>query len=116
MDSSTLEKLVKRMYSKMLEYDDKAHDYVGYIISNDPKYEEERDLFRNYSDRATELEDTLVSMVIKPGYLKEEVKHDYQNNGWVQRKERYLPRFKIVNNDVKVKTPDEFWEEYKEVI
>ena len=127
-----MEKLVKHMYSEMLNADKKAFDIIGKVIS-DTASEEENKEFNDLSVKAITIENLLLDMIDKD--KKQEVVDKIMNSKdflnlhegciGVQRKavvnnsgfqgwnsKVYLYRF---NSDTMTDdTPEEFWNIYKE--
>lgn len=109
-----LEKLVKGMYSEMLKLDDKAFGLAWYrFYKPDTK---KAFLFNKYTAQAEIIEKTLVNRVKKKDWLRKEVHHNYiqKKDSWKETVTYFLPRF--YTGTAQIKTPDDFWNEYKEVI
>ena len=114
MNNNPLEKLVKGMYSKMLKLDDKAFKLAWYAVHKPNT--KKAFMFNTYSAQAAIIENTLIKQVKKKDWLKKEVNHNYvcKTDTWKETKTYWLPRFHA--GTAQVKTPDEFWNEYKDVI
>lgn len=129
-----MEKLVKHMYSEMLNADKKAFDIMGKVISGAASEEENKE-FNDLSVKAITIENLLLDMIDKD--KKQEVIEKIMNNKdslnsyegciGIQRKaivnddgfqgwdsQVYLYRFN--SNTMTDMTPEEFWDIYKEYL
>ena len=120
-----MEKLVKHMYSEMLNADIQAFDIMGKVISGAGSEHENKEfndeylntLFNNYKDKKQEVIDKIMNSK-DPLYLhegcigvqKKAIVNNTEFQGWDS--EVYLYRF---NSDTMTDmTPEEFWNIYKE--
>lgn len=127
-----MEKLVKHMYSEMLDADTQAFDIMGKVISGTTSEEENKE-FNNLSVKAITIENLLLDMIDKDkkqevvdkimnskdslnlhegciGVQKKAIVNNTEFQGWDS--EVYLYRF---NSDTMTDmTPEEFWNIYKE--
>lgn len=129
-----MEKLVKHMYSEMLNADTQAFDIMGKVISGAASEQENKE-FNDLSVKAITIENLLLDMIDKDkkqevvdkimnskdslnlhegciGVQKKAIVNDDGFQGWDSKV--YLYRF---NFDTKADmTPDEFWNVYKEYL
>lgn len=129
-----MEKLVKHMYSEMLDADTQAFDIMGKVISGTGSEQENKE-FNDLSVKAITIENLLLDMIDKNkkqevvdkimnskdslnlhegciGVQKKAIVNNDGFQGWDSKV--YLYRF---NSDTKVDmTPDEFWNVYKEFL
>ena len=128
-----MEKLVKHMYSEMLNADKKAFDIMGKVISGTSSEQENKE-FNDLSVKAITIENLLLDMIDKD--KKQEVVDKINSEGFLNLHEGCIGVDKraIVNNnefqgwDSKVylyrfncdtmtdMTPEEFWNIYKEYL
>ena len=128
-----MEKLVKHMYSEMLDADTQAFDIMGKVISGAASEEENKE-FNDLSVKAITIENLLLDMIDKD--KKQEVVDKINSEGFLNLHEGCIGVDKraIVNNnefqgwDSKVylyrfnsktmtdMTPEEFWNIYKEYL
>lgn len=128
-----MEKLVKHMYSEMLDADTQAFDIMGKVISGAASEEENKE-FNDLSVKAITIENLLLDMIDKD--KKQEVVEKINSEGFLNLHEGCIGVDKraIVNNnefqgwDSKVylyrfnsktmtdNTPEEFWNIYKEYL
>lgn len=126
-----MEKLIKHMYSEMLDADTQAFDIMGKVISGAGSEEENKE-FNDLSVKAITIENLLLDMIDKD--KKQEVVEKINSEGFLNLHEGCIGVDKraIVNNnefqgwDSKVylyrfnsktmtdMTPEEFWNIYKE--
>lgn len=129
-----MEKLVKHIYSEMLNADKKAFDIMGKVISSTGSEQENKE-YNDLSVKAITIENLLLDMIDKD--KKQEVVDKIMNNRdslnlhegciGIQRKaivnddgfqgwdsQIYLYRFN--SNTMKDMTPNEFWDIYKEYL
>ena len=127
-----MEKLVKHMYSEMLNADKKAFDIMGKVISGAAS-EEENKKFNDLSVKAITIENLLLDMIDKDkkqkvvdkimnskdflylhegciGIQRKAIVNDDGFQGWDSQ--IYLYRFN--SNTMTDMTPEEFWNIYKE--
>ena len=130
-----MEKLVKHMYSEMLNADKKAFDIMGVVICDNNASESTIKEYNDLSVKAITIENLLLDMIDKD--KKQEVVDKIMNNRdslnshegciGIQRKaivnddgfqgwdsQIYLYRFN--SNIMKDMTPNEFWNIYKEYL
>ena len=130
-----MEKLVKHMYSEMLNADKKAFDIMGVVICDNNASESTIKEYNDLSVKAITIENLLLDMIDKD--KKQEVVDKIMNNRdslnshegciGIQRKaivnddgfqgwdsQIYLYRFN--SNTMKDMTPNEFWNIYKEYL
>lgn len=129
-----MDKLVKHMYSEMLDADTQAFDIMGKVISGTGSEQENKE-FNDLSVKAITIENLLLDMIDKNkkqevvdkimnskdslnlhegciGVQKKAIVNNDGFQGWDSKV--YLYRF---NSDTKVDmTPDEFWNVYKEFL
>jgi hypothetical protein len=129
-----MEKLVKHMYSEILDADKKAFDIMGKVISGTASEQENKE-FNDLSVKAITIENLLLDMIDKDkkqevidkimnikdslnlhegciGVQKKAIVNDNGFQGWDSK--IYLYRF---NSNTKADmTPDEFWNVYKKYI
>lgn len=129
-----MEKLVKHMYSEMLDADTQAFDIMGKVISGAASEEENKE-FNDLSVKAITIENLLLDMIDKDkkqevvdkimnskdflnlhegcvGIQKKAIVNNYEFQGWDSQ--IYLYRF---NRDTMTDmTPEEFWNIYKEYL
>lgn len=129
-----MEKLVKHMYSEMLDADTQAFDIMGKVISGAASEQENKE-FNDLSVKAITIENLLLDMIDKDkkqevvdkimnskdslnlhegciGVQKKAIVNNDGFQGWDSKV--YLYRF---NSNTKVDmTPDEFWNVYKEFL
>ena len=128
-----MEKLVKHMYSEMLDADTQAFDIMGKVISGTGSEEENKE-FNDLSVKAITIENLLLDMIDKD--KKQEVVDKINSEGFLNLHEGCIGVEKkaIVNNDgfqgwdskvylyrfnsktMTDNTPDEFWNIYKEYV
>ena len=129
-----MEKLVKHMYSEMLDADKKAFDIIGKVIS-DTASEEENKEFNDLSVKAITIENLLLDMIDKDkkqevvdkimnskdplnlhegciGVQRKAIVNNNEFQGWDS--EVYLYRFN--SKTMTDNTPEEFWNIYKEYL
>ena len=130
-----MEKLVKHMYSEMLNADKKAFDIMGVVICDNNASESTIKEYNDLSVKAITIENLLLDIIDKD--KKQEVVDKIMNNRdslnshegciGIQRKaivnddgfqgwdsQIYLYRFN--SNIMKDMTPNEFWNIYKEYL
>lgn len=130
-----MEKLVKHMYSEMLNADKKAFDIMGVVMCDNNAPESTIKEFNDLSAKAITIENLLLDMIDKD--KKQEVIEKIMNNKdslnshegciGIQRKaivnddgfqgwdsQVYLYRFN--SNTMTDMTPNEFWDIYKEYL
>ena len=130
-----MEKLVKHMYSEMLNADKKAFDIMGVVICDNNASESTIKEYNDLSVKAITIENLLLDIIDKD--KKQEVVDKIMNNRdslnshegciGIQRKaivnddgfqgwdsQIYLYRFN--SNTMKDMTPNEFWNIYKEYL
>lgn len=129
-----MEKLVKHMYSEMLDADTQAFDIMGKVISGAASEQENKE-FNDLSVKAITIENLLLDMIDKDkkqkvvdkimnskdslnlhegciGVQKKAIVNNDGFQGWDSKV--YLYRF---NSDTKADmTPNEFWNVYKEYL
>lgn len=129
-----MKKLVKHMYSEMLDADTQAFDIMGKVISGTASEQENKE-FNDLSVKAITIENLLLEMIDKDkkqevvdkmmnskdslhlhegciGVQKKAIVNDDGFQGWDSKV--YLYRF---NSDTKADmTPDEFWNVYQKYI
>ena len=128
-----MEKLVKHMYSEMLDADKQAFDIMGKVISGTASEQENKE-FNDLSVKAITIENLLLDMIDKS--KKQEVVEKINSEGFLNLHEGCIGVQKraIVNNtgfqgwDSKVylyrfnsktmtdNTPEEFWNIYKKYL
>ena len=128
-----MEKLVKHMYSEMLNADKKAFDIMGKVISGTASEQENKE-FNDLSVKAITIENLLLDMIDKD--KKQKVVDKIMDKGFLNLYEGCIgiQRKAIVNNDgfqgwdsqiylyrfnsntMKDMTPNEFWDIYKEYL
>lgn len=129
-----MEKLVKHMYSEMLDADTQAFDIMGKVISGAASEEENKE-FNDLSVKAITIENLLLDMIDKDkkqevvdkimnskdflnlheGCIGIQIKAIVNNDefqGWDSK--IYLYRFN--SNTMKDMTSEEFWNIYKEYL
>lgn len=129
-----MEKLVKHMYSEMLDADKKAFDIIGKVISGTASEQENKE-FHDLSVKAITIENLLLDMIDKDkkqevidktanikdslnlhedciGIEKEAIVNDNGFQGWDSKV--YLYRFN--SNTKEDMTPNEFWNVYQKYI
>ena len=127
-----MEKLVKHMYSEMLDADTQAFDMMGKVISGAASEEENKE-FNDLSVKAITIENLLLDMIDKDkkqevvdkimnskdflnshegciGVQRKAIVNDDGFQGWDSQ--IYLYRFN--SNTMTDMTPEEFWDTYKE--
>ena len=127
-----MEKLIKYMYSEMLDADKKAFDIMGKVISGTASEEENKE-FNDLSVKAITIENLLLDMIDKDkkqevvdkimnskdflnlhegciGVQKKAIVNNYEFQGWDSQV--YLYRFNC--NTMTDMTSEEFWNIYKE--
>lgn len=127
-----MEKLIKHMYSEMLDADKKAFDIMGKVISGAAS-EEENKKFNDLSVKAITIENLLLDMIDKDkkqevvdkimnskdflnshegciGIQRKAIVNNDEFQGWDSQ--IYLYRFN--RNTMTDMTPEEFWNIYKE--
>ena len=127
-----MEKLIKHMYSEMLNADKKAFDIMGKVISGASSEEENKE-FNDLSVKAITIENLLLDMIDKDkkqevvdkimnskdffifyegciGVQRKAIVNDDGFQGWDSQ--IYLYRFN--SNTMTDMTPEEFWDTYKE--
>ena len=129
-----MEKLVKHMYSEMLNADKKAFDIMGVVICDNNASESTIKEYNDLSVKAITIENLLLDMIDKDkkqevvdkinseGFLnlhegcigvdKRAIVNDDGFQGWDSQ--IYLYRFN--SNTMKDMTPNEFWDIYKEYL
>ena len=129
-----MEKLVKHMYSEMLDADKKVFDIIGKIISGKASKKENKK-FNDLSVKAITIENLLLDMIDKDkkqevvdkitnskdflylhegciGVQRKAIVNNNEFQGWDSK--IYLYRF---NSDTMTDmTPEEFWNTYKEYV
>ena len=128
-----MEKLVKHMYSEMLDADIQAFDIMGKVISGAASEQENKE-FNDLSVKAITIENLLLDMIDKD--KKQEVIDKMNSKNFLNLHEGCIgiQRKAIVNNDefqgwdsqiylyrfnsktMTDNTPDEFWNIYKEYV
>lgn len=128
-----MEKLVKHMYSEMLDADTQAFDIMGKVISGTGSEEENKE-FNDLSVKAITIENLLLDMIDKD--KKQEVVDKINSEGFLNLHEGCIGVDKraIVNDDgfqgwnsivylyrfnrdtMTDMTPEEFWNIYKEYL
>lgn len=129
-----MEKLVKHMYSEMLDADTQAFDIIGKVISGTTS-EEENKKFNDLSVKAITIENLLLDMIDKDkkqevidkiknskdplyshegciGIQKKAIVNNNEFQGWDSK--IYLYRFN--SNTMTDMTSEEFWNIYKEYL
>lgn len=129
-----MEKLVKHMYSEMLNADKKAFDIMGKVISGTGSEQENKE-FNDLSVKAITIENLLLDMIDKDkkqevvdkmmnrkdslnshkgciGIQRKAIVNDDGFQGWDSK--IYLYRFN--SNTMTDMTPNEFWDIYKEYL
>lgn len=129
-----MEKLVKHMYSEMLDADTQAFDIMGKVISGAASEEENKE-FNDLSVKAITIENLLLDMIDKDkkqevvdkiisskdslnihegciGVQKRAIVNNDGFQGWDSKV--YLYRFN--SKTMTDNTPDEFWNIYKEYL
>ena len=129
-----MEKLIKHMYSEMLNADKKAFDIMGKVISGAASEEENKE-FNDLSVKAITIENLLLDMIDKDkkqevvekimnskdslnlhegciGVQKRAIVNNDEFQGWDS--EVYLYRFN--SKTMTDNTPDEFWNIYKKYL
>lgn len=129
-----MEKLVKHMYSEMLDADKKAFDIIGKVISGTASEQENKE-FNDLSIKAITIENLLLDMIDKDkkqeviekimnskdslnlhegciGVQKKAIVNDNKFQGW--NSEVYLYRFN--SKTMTDNTSDEFWNIYKKYL
>ena len=129
-----MEKLVKHMYSEMLDADIQAFDIMGKVISGAASEEENKE-FNDLSVKAITIENLLLDMINKDkkqevvdkimdskdslnlhegciGVHKRAIVNNDGFQGWDSKV--YLYRFN--SKTMTDNTPDEFWNIYKEYV
>lgn len=128
-----MEKLVKHMYSEMLNADKKAFDIMGKVISSTGSEQENKE-FNDLSVKAITIENLLLDTIDKDkkqevidkainskelnfhegciGIQRKAIVNDDGFQGWDSQ--IYLYRFN--SNTMKDMTPNEFWDIYKEYL
>lgn len=127
-----MEKLIKHMYSEMLDADKKAFNIMGKVISGAASEEENKE-FNDLSVKAITIENLLLDMIDKDkkqevvdkimnskdflnshegciGVQRKAIVNDDGFQGWDSQ--IYLYRFN--SNTMTDMTPEEFWNTYKE--
>jgi len=130
-----MEKLVKHMYSEMLDADKRAFDIMGVVMCDTNASESTIKEFNDLSVKAITIENLLLDMIDKDkkqevvdkimnskdslhlhegciGIQKEAIVNDDEFQGWDSKV--YLYRFN--SNTMTDMTPEEFWNIYKEFI
>ena len=129
-----MEKLVKHMYSEMLNADKKAFDIMGKVISSTGSEQENKE-FNDLSVKAITIENLLLDIIDKDkkqdvvdkimnskdflnshegciGVQRKAIVNDDGFQGWDS--EVYLYRFN--SETMTDMTPEEFWDIYKEYL
>ena len=129
-----MEKLVKHMYSEMLDADTQAFDIMGKVISGTCSEQENKE-FNDLSVKAITIENLLLDMIDKSkkqevvdkivsskdslnlhegciGVQKRAIVNNDEFQGWDSKV--YLYRFN--SETMTDNTPDEFWNIYKEYL
>ena len=126
-----MKKLIKHMYSEMLDADTQAFDIMGKVISGATSEEENKE-FNDLSVKAITIENLLLDMIDKDkkqevvdkaknslnfhegciGVDKRAIVNNDEFQGWDSQ--IYLYRFN--SNTMTDNTPEEFWNIYKEYV
>lgn len=129
-----MEKLIKHMYSEMLDADKKAFDIMGIVISGTASEQENKE-FNDLSVKAITIENLLLDMIDKDkkqevvekimnskdslnlhegciGVQKRAIVNNDEFQGWDSAV--YLYRFN--SKTMTDNTPDEFWNIYKKYV